>query len=36
LTQGAAHMIDMLLRRIAGEDTESVVMPPHLVVRMSS
>jgi DNA-binding LacI/PurR family transcriptional regulator len=36
LTQGAAHMIDMLLRRIAGEDTESVVMPPNLVVRMSS
>ncbi len=36
LTQGAAHLIDMLLRRIAGEDTDSVVMPPKLVVRMSS
>jgi DNA-binding LacI/PurR family transcriptional regulator len=36
LTEGAAHLVDMLLRRIAGEDTESVVMAPKLVVRMSS
>lgn len=36
LTQGAAHLVDMLLRRIAGEDTESVIMDPRLVVRMST
>jgi DNA-binding LacI/PurR family transcriptional regulator len=36
LTTGAHHLVDMLLRRIAGEDTESVVMEPRLVVRMSS
>lgn len=36
LTQGAHHMVDMLLRRIAGEDTQSVVMEPQLIVRMSS
>ena len=33
---GAAHMVDMLLARIAGEDTPSVVMEPELLVRMSS
>ena len=33
---GAAHMVDMLLARIAGEDTASVVMEPELLVRMSS
>lgn len=36
LTQGAGHLVDMLLRRIAGEDTDSVVMEPQLVVRMST
>lgn len=36
LTQGAHHLVDMLLRRIAGEDTQSVVMEPELIVRMSS
>jgi DNA-binding LacI/PurR family transcriptional regulator len=36
LTQGAAHLVDMLLRRIAGEDTDSVIMDPRLVVRMST
>ena len=30
------HLVDMLLRRIAGEDTQSVVMQPELVVRLSS
>ena len=30
------NLVDLLLRRIAGEDTGSVVMPPELVVRMSS
>jgi len=36
LTQGAHHLVDMLLRRIAGEETQSVVMDPKLVVRMST
>ncbi len=36
LTQGAAHLVDLLLRRIAGEDAASVVMTPELIVRMSS
>ncbi len=36
LTQGAGHLVDMLLRRISGEDTASVVMAPELVVRSSS
>lgn len=36
LTAGAAHLVDMLLRRIAGEDTASIVMEPQLIVRMSS
>lgn len=36
LTQGAGHLVDLLLRRIAGEDTQSVVMEPRLMVRMSS
>jgi DNA-binding LacI/PurR family transcriptional regulator len=36
LTTGARNLVDMLLRRIAGEDTSSVVMQPELVVRMSS
>jgi DNA-binding LacI/PurR family transcriptional regulator len=33
---GAGHLVDLLLRRIAGEDTESVVMRPELIVRASS
>ena len=36
LTTGAHNLVDLLLRRIADEDTSSVVMPPELVVRMSS
>jgi DNA-binding LacI/PurR family transcriptional regulator len=36
LTTGAHNLVDLLLRRIAGEDTGSVVMPPELIVRMSS
>ena len=35
-THGAEQLVDMLLRRIAGEETESVVMEPELVVRSSS
>ena len=36
LTTGVHNLVDLLLRRIAGEDTASVVMPPELVIRMSS
>lgn len=36
LAQGAAHLVDLLFRRIAGEDTPSVIMPPKLVIRQSS
>lgn len=36
LTTGVHNLVDLLLRRIAGEDTGSVVMPPELVIRMSS
>lgn len=36
LVAGAAHLVDLLFRRIAGEKTESVVLEPQLVVRHSS
>jgi DNA-binding LacI/PurR family transcriptional regulator len=36
LHAGAGHLVDLLLRRIAGECPGSVVMTPELVVRMSS
>jgi DNA-binding LacI/PurR family transcriptional regulator len=36
LTTGAHTLVDMLLRRIAGEDTASVVLQPDLVVRNST
>lgn len=36
LERGAATLIDLLFRRIGGEDCESVVMPPKLVVRAST
>ena len=36
MNRGAAHLIDLLFRRIAGEETQSVVMEPELLVRMSS
>jgi DNA-binding LacI/PurR family transcriptional regulator len=36
LTTGAHNLVDMLLRRIAGEDTASVVLQPQLVVRNST
>ncbi len=36
LTTGARNLVDLLLRRIAGEETGSVVMPPELVIRMST
>ena len=33
---GAAHLVDLLLRRIAGEDPGSIVMKPELVTRLST
>jgi DNA-binding LacI/PurR family transcriptional regulator len=30
---GARGLVDLLVRRLAGEDTESLVMPPRLIVR---
>lgn len=36
LENGAAQLVDTLLRRIAGEDSASVVLEPKLVVRQSA
>lgn len=36
LAGGAAHLVDILFRRIAGETTDSVVLAPELIVRQSS
>jgi DNA-binding LacI/PurR family transcriptional regulator len=36
LARGASTLVDLLLRRIAGEDTEPVMLPAELVVRESS
>lgn len=36
LVAAAAHIVDLLFRRMGGEDTESVVLPPQLVVRASA
>jgi DNA-binding LacI/PurR family transcriptional regulator len=36
LVAGAAHLVDLLFRRIGGEKTDSVVLEPKLVVRGSS
>jgi DNA-binding LacI/PurR family transcriptional regulator len=36
LAAGAAHLIDILFRRISGEKAESVVLEPELVIRQSS
>ena len=33
IAAGAKGLVDLLLRRLAGEDTESLVRPPHLIVR---
>lgn len=33
---GAWSMVDLLLRRLGGEDTESHVMPPKLIIRESA
>lgn len=36
LSAGAAHLVDLLFRRIAGENTASITLEPQLVVRHSS
>lgn len=36
IAQGAAMLIDLLFRRLGGEDTSPVVMEPQLIVRASS
>jgi DNA-binding LacI/PurR family transcriptional regulator len=36
IRSGAEHLVSLLLRRIAGEDTASVVMPPSVVARTSA
>lgn len=33
IAAGARGLVDLLLRRLAGEETESLVLPPQLVVR---
>ena len=33
IAAGAKGLVDLLLRRLEGEDTESLVLPPHLVLR---
>lgn len=36
IAAGARGLVDLLLRRLAGEQTESLVLPPQLVVRMTA
>jgi DNA-binding LacI/PurR family transcriptional regulator len=36
LVAGAAHLVDLLFRRIGGEKTNSIVLEPQLIVRASS
>ncbi len=36
LSTGATHLVDLLFRRIGGENTASVVLEPKLIVRQSS
>jgi DNA-binding LacI/PurR family transcriptional regulator len=36
LVAGAAHLVDALFKRIAGQNTESIVLPPRITVRGSS
>jgi len=36
LVQGAERLVDIAIRRIAGEEIHSVILPPQLVVRLSS
>ncbi len=36
IAAGAKGLVDLLLRRLSGEDTESLVLPPHLIGRESA
>lgn len=36
IAAGAHGLVDLLLRRLSGEETESLVMPPKLVIRESA
>ena len=36
LVAGAAHLVDLLFRRIGGENTNSVVLDPRLIIRGST
>ncbi len=36
LVAGAAHLVDLLFRRVGGEKTDSIVLDPKLIVRGSS
>ena len=36
IAAGARGLVDLLLRRLAGESTESLVLPPNLVIRQSA
>ncbi len=36
IAAGARGLVDLLLRRLAGENTESLVLPPELVVRATA
>lgn len=33
IAAGAKGLVDLLLRRLAGEDTESLVLPPQMIIR---
>lgn len=36
IAAGARGLVDLLLRRVAGEETESLILPPQLITRMSA
>ena len=33
IAAGAKGLVDLLMRRLGGEDTESLILPPHLITR---
>ncbi|QQN74388.1 LacI family DNA-binding transcriptional regulator [Croceicoccus sp. YJ47] len=33
IAAGAKGLVDLLMRRLGGEDTESLILPPHLIIR---
>ncbi len=36
IAAGARGLVDLLVRRLAGQETESLILPPQLVIRQSS